>query len=148
LPKIHCTTDRKQSEQEAAQNLLLMLDYAGYLGIREVGLAALQCSQNWFEVLVYLFSTHLKRQWQRGASRHYQPIDDNLPILKGKWKIAAQMRRPEQKHKFAVTYDEFTADTPLNRLLRYVTEMLWRLTQDSLNRKHLSDLRFGMDEVK
>ena len=147
LPKIHHTTNREQSEQEAAQNLLLMLDYAGYLGIREVGLAGLQRSQNWFEVLVYLFATHLKRQWQKGTSRRYQPIDANLPVLKGKWQITAQMRQPAQKHRFAVTYDEFTADIPLNRLLRYVVEILWRLTQDSLNRKHLSDLRFGMDEV-
>ncbi len=147
LPKIYCKSSREQSEQEAAQNLLLMLDYAGYLGIREVGLAALQRSQNWFEVLVYLFATHLKRQWQRGASRRYQSMDANLPVLKGKWQIAAQIRRPEQKHRFSVTYDEFTSDTQLNRLLRYVVESLWRLTQDSLNRKHLSDLRFSMDEV-
>ena len=147
LPKIYSSSDREQSEQEAAQNLLFMLDHAGYLGIREVGLAALQRSQNWFEVLVYLFATHLKRQWQRGAPRSYQPIEDNIPVLKGKWQIATQMRRPEQKHRFSVVYDEFTADNLLNRLLRYVVESLWRLTQDSLNRKHLSDLRYWMDEV-
>lgn len=147
LPKIYSSSDREQSEREAAQNLLFMLDHAGYLGIREVGLAALQRSQNWFEVLVYLFATHLKRQWQRGAPRNYQPIENNIPVLKGKWQIATQIRRPEQKHRFAVIYDEFTTDNLLNRLLRYVVESLWRLTQDSLNRKHLSDLRYWMDEV-
>ena len=147
LPKIYRTSDGSSKERDASQNLLLMLDYAGYLGIREVSLAALQRSQNWFEVLIYLFTDHLKRQWLRGADRNYQSVDAVLPILKGKWQIATQLRRPEQKHKFAVTYDEFTVDNPLNRLFRYIVELLWRLTKDGGNRQRLSELRYWMSEV-
>lgn len=70
-----------------------------------------------------------------------------LPILKGKWQIATQLRRPEQKHLFTVTYDEFTVDNPLNRILRYVVERLWQLTCDSDNRQALTELRYWMNEV-
>lgn len=148
LPKFHCSKNREQNQQEASSNLLLMLDYAGYLGIREVKLAGLQRSQNWFEVLIYLFTSHLKNQWHRGAYFNYQPINAVLPILKGKWQIATQLKRPEQKHQFAVTYDEFTADNPLNRIFRYVVEGLCQLTRDGGNRQRLTELRGLMDEVK
>ena len=147
LPKMHRSHDREQSQQEAARNLLFMLDYAGYLGIREVNLAALQRSQNWFEVLIYLFASHLKQEWQKAAHHSYQPVDAVLPVLKGKWQIATQLKRPEQKHLFTVTYDEFTVDNPLNRIFRYVVERLGQLTRDSGNRQVLAELRYWMDEV-
>ena len=147
LPKFHRSSDRQQSEQEATRNLLLMLDYAGHLGIREVNLASLNSAQDWFEVLIYLFALNLKRQWLKGAARTYEPIDAVLPVLKGKWRLSAQMHRPEQKHLFAVTYDEFTEDNPLNQVFRYVVEKLWQLTRNSPNRQMLSELRYWMDGV-
>jgi len=147
LPKIHQSLERHHSISEASRNLLWMLDYAGHLSIKETDLAALQKAQDWFEILIYFFAAHLKRQWLRGAPRTYQAVDAVLPVLKGKWRIPAQMRRPEQKHRFAVTYDEFTTDTPLNQIFRYVVELLWKLTRDRRNRQLLSDLRYWMDEV-
>jgi 5-methylcytosine-specific restriction enzyme subunit McrC len=148
LPKIHRPTPpAPQSSTEASRNLLWMLDYAGYLSLKESNLAALQRTQNWFESLTYLFASHLQRQWQHSAPRSYQTLDAVLPVLKGKWRIPAQMRRPEQQHRFAVSYDEYTLDTPLNRLLRYVVELLWKLTRDRHNRQLLSDLRHWMDDV-
>ena len=67
LPKFHRSSARQQSEQEATRNLLLMLDYARHLGIREVNLASLNSAQDWFEVLIYLFALNLKRQWLKAA---------------------------------------------------------------------------------
>ncbi len=147
LPKMHRAEERDASTSEAGRNLLWMLDYAGHLSIKETDLAALQKAQDWFEILIYFFASHLKRQWLKGAPRNYQAVDAVLPVLKGKWRIPVQMRRPEQKHQFAVTYDEFTIDNSLNRIFRYVIELLWKLTRDSSNRQLLSDLRYWMDEV-
>jgi 5-methylcytosine-specific restriction enzyme subunit McrC len=147
LPKMHWSEERDASTSEAGRNLLWMLDYVGHLSIKETDLAALQKAQDWFEILIYFFATHLNRQWLKGTPRTYQAIDAVLPVLKGKWRIPAQMRRPEQKHRFAVTYDEFTTDNPLNQIFRYIVELLWKLTRDSNNRQLLSDLRYWMDEV-
>lgn len=146
LPKMH-SEEPAEAEQMATRNLLMMLDYAGHLGIKEAGTAALRNSKNWFEVLTHIFALNLRRQWVRGAICKYEAIDAVLPVLKGKWRVTDQLRRPEQKHRFTVTYDEFTHDNPLNQILRYVVELLWQLTRDSQNRQMLTELRYWMEDV-
>jgi len=148
LPKIYYSCDREKNQQEATRNLLVMLEYAGYCKIRAVDLAALERMENWFEVLTYLFASHLQREWRLNPHRNYESIEAVLPVLKGKWEIAKQLKRPEIKHLFAVTYDEFTLDNPLNRIFRYVVEKLWQITRNSGNRQALTELRNWMDEVK
>lgn len=150
LPKIHRAgaADREARQREATRNLLHMLSYAGRLPVSEHALAPLlRQGDDWFEILTRLFATHLSEEWQRGAHRHYQSVEDELPVLKGRWRVAEQLRRPERRHVFAVAYDEFTADNKLNRVFRYVVERLWRLTRDSGNRRLLGELRWWMDEV-
>ncbi len=137
------------SADEAARNLLHLLAVAADLPVREHDLAPLlRRSADWFEVLTRLFATHLTDAWQRGIVRGYVPIeDDDSPLLRGKWRLTAQLRHPARRHRFCVTYDEFTPDNPLNRVLRFVTERLWTLTRDGDNRRALSTLRAWMDEV-
>lgn len=150
LPKIHQSSGgtNEQRAREATRNLLHLLEYAGQLPVREHGLANLLTrDMNWFEILTRLFATHLMEEWQRGPARNYQTIEDELPKLKGKWRLTEQLRRPERKHVFAVAHDEFTADNPLNRVFRFVVERLWRLTLDGTNRQWLGELRQWLDEV-
>jgi 5-methylcytosine-specific restriction enzyme subunit McrC len=150
LPKIYSgeVVDEKTRAKEATANLLRMLAYAGEFGVREHEVAGLLRQTNdWFEILTRLFVTHLRDEWQRGAHRTYQMIDDDLPVLKGKWRITDQIKRPANRHIFSVSYDEFTADNQLNRVFRYVVERLWRLTRDLDNRQLLGELRQWMEEV-
>jgi 5-methylcytosine-specific restriction enzyme subunit McrC len=151
LPKIYQsseTTDVAKRTLEATRNLLHMLQIADEVPVREQGLAnLLKQDMDWFEILTRLFALHLREEWQRGASRGYQVIEDDLPTLKGKWRVAEQICRPGRDHLFSVAYDEFTADIPLNRIFRFVVERLWSGTQDSENRHILGELRQWMDEV-
>ena len=151
LPKVYQAreSDSKQIRtKEATANLLRMLAYAGELRVREHELAPLmRQTDNWFEILTRLFATHLRDEWQRGAYRTYQSIDDDSPILKGKWRISEQLKHPQRRHLFSVTYDEFSADNSLNRVFRFVVERLWNLTRDYDNRQILGELRQWMDEV-
>jgi 5-methylcytosine-specific restriction enzyme subunit McrC len=151
LPKIHRSgeaTDQQQRAREATRNLLHLLRIAGDVPIREQGLASLlRRDMDWFEILTRLFATHLREEWQRGASRGYLLVEDDQPALKGKWRIAEQIRRPARDHLLAVAYDEFTADIPLNRVFRFVVERLWGATRDSENRQILGELRQWLDEV-
>ncbi len=151
LPKVYRSPEvanEKERAREATRNLLYMLEVAGQLSVREHALAALfRRDLDWFEILTWFFATHLTDEWQRGAHRGYQAVEDELPALKGKWRITDQLRRPERKHIFAVAYDEFTADNALNRVFRFVVERLWHLTRDAENRRRLGDLRQWMDEV-
>jgi len=151
LPKIYQssdTVDKQQRAREATRNLLYLLEYAGQLPVREHALAPLlRRDMDWFEILTKLFASHLMDEWQRGVVRSYVVVEDDLPALKGKWRFADQLRRPERKHIFAVAYDEFTADNRLNRVFRYVVERLWHLTHDPDNRQRLGTLRQWMEEV-
>jgi 5-methylcytosine-specific restriction enzyme subunit McrC len=151
LPKIYRPTgdtSRDARTKEVTANLLRLLSYAGTLPVREHEIAPLlRQTDDWFEVLTRLFATHLREEWQRGAHRTYQSVDDTLPMLKGKWRVADQVRSPIRRHLFSVTYDEFTADNPLNRIFRYVVERLWHLTRDNDNRKILGELRQWMEDV-
>lgn len=135
--------------KEATRNLLYMLAHAGRLPVREHALAPLlRRGDDWFEILTRLFASHLLEEWQRGAHRHYETIEDELPVLKGRWRVAESLRHPARRHLFPVAFDEFTADTPLNRVFRFVVERLWRLTRDGGNRQLLGELRQWMEEVR
>ncbi len=104
--------------------------------------------QDWFEILIHIFASHLSQEWQRGVHRHYQTVEADLGVLKGQWRIGDQMRRPEQRHQFSVRYDEFSEDNPLNRVFRFVVERLWNLSKAAENRRQLSILRALMDGVQ
>lgn len=147
LPKMY-RFDATTPKQEAVRNLLYMLEYTHQLNVKQYSLASLcQKDLDWFEILTRLFSMNLLEEWQRGAFRNYQSVSYTLPVLKGKWNLTEQLRRPERKHLFAVTFDEFTADNQLNRVLRYVVERLYQLTRNFHNRQMLHELQQWMEEV-
>jgi 5-methylcytosine-specific restriction enzyme subunit McrC len=151
LPKIYQSYETASEEvktKEATANLLRLLAYTGELAIREHEIAPLlRQTDDWFEILTHLFASHLREEWQRGAHRTYQLREDRLPVLKGKWRIAEQLRRLDQSNVFAVEFDEFTSDNRLNRIFRFVVERLWKLTRDYYNRQFLGELRQWLEEV-
>jgi 5-methylcytosine-specific restriction enzyme subunit McrC len=151
LPKFYRSRSAQtspQDEQEAMSNLLYLLSYALQLPIREYSIAPLaQQSQDWFELLISLFTAHLTEEWHRGAFRSYQGIDNELPMLKGRWRVGEHLRHPERRHLFAVTYDEFSVDVPLNQVFRFVVERLWHITRNNHTRQQLGNLRQWMEDV-
>ncbi len=148
LPKMYRSESPESRKHEAIRNLLYMLEYTNQLQIKQYAIASLsQQDLDWFEILTRLFASNLLEEWQRGTFRNYQSVSDTLPVLKGKWNLTEQLRRPERKHLFTVTYDEFTADNQLNRVLRYVVERLYQLTCNFHNRQMLHELQQWMEEV-
>src|SRR5690242_7281969 len=151
LPKIYQpreATNEEDRAEEATKNLLHKLETAGQLPIREHAIAPLtRRGRDWFEILTRLFASHLLEEWQRGAYRTYHTLTDDLPVLKCKWLISQQLKKPVRQHTFSVEYDEFSSDNKLNRIFRFVVERLWRLTRDSENRQKLNDLRELMEEI-
>ncbi|MBW4548771.1 MAG: McrC family protein [Symplocastrum torsivum CPER-KK1] len=147
LPKMFRSEDEDKATK-ANRNLLYLLEYTGQLVVRETAVTQLmQNNLDWFELLTRLLVSNLREEWHRGAYRSYQTVEDVLPVLKGKWQLLKQLRRPERQHLFAVAYDEFSADNSLNRIFRYVVERLWQLSRDATNRKILGELRHWMEEV-
>lgn len=151
LPKIYREAEANTTNERdrlATRNLLQLLGYAEDVAIHEDGPTPLHRQpSDWFELLTRIFATHLGEEWQRGPQRAYQTVEDELPLLKGQWQIARQLRRPERRHRFTVAYDEWSADNQLNRVFRFVVERLWHLSRDSPNRRLLGNLRQAMEEV-
>lgn len=126
----------------AAINLLHLLSYTHNLPVKAIEQAALITqSGEWFELLTRIFATELHELMSGGLSRSYILREENLPLLRGRWEIEKQLRRqPHVRHRFDVTYDEYSSDTPLNRVFRFVSQRLLHLTNDHLNQTLLCDL--------
>jgi len=151
LPKIYQTQveqNKAECSHQATHNLLHLLSYAGQIPIKEKFVAPLLSRKmDWFEILTRIFASQLEREWQLGVYRTYRLVESEETVLKGKWDIAKYIKRPDRLNRFPVSYDEFSVNNPLNRVLRYVVERLFGLTHDSENKRILGTLRFWLDEV-
>lgn len=64
----------------------------------------------------------LRRAWRAGLLQGYQRIDDALPTLRGRLRIEDQLRFHQGRVPPAeVSFDEFTEDIELNRILKAAT---------------------------
>jgi len=151
LPKIYRSPDTvppAKLAQEATANLLHMLAYAGMVQVNVGEVADLLSGESdWFEILTYLFAHYLRVEWCRGPVRGYRVVEDELPLLKGRWRLPVQIRHPDRAHRFAVSFDEFTTDIPLNRIFRFVVERLAVLTRSTVNGRILEEVRGLLDAV-
>lgn len=147
LPKIY--KEESNKIEQAQKNLLYLLYYCYDIPIAESEIALMQKRKsNWFEILTYIYSKKLQDLFKKGANKQYITIEENLPLLKGKWMIQQHIRiNTFQKHLFYVNYDEFSVDIPLNRILRFVTNKLKFQSQDLSNRKSLYMLDQWMEEI-
>jgi 5-methylcytosine-specific restriction endonuclease McrBC regulatory subunit McrC len=102
LPKIYRSEiedDEQQRNQYATRNLMYLLTYAAQVTIREQSVASLASQKlNWFDILTRIFARHLQDELKRGTYRTYQSVEDELPVLKGKWRVAEQSHHPEHMH--------------------------------------------------
>jgi 5-methylcytosine-specific restriction enzyme subunit McrC len=156
LPKIDYTSDQVGSSSEtegailsATSNLLHMLSYAYGFRTRNVHTALLATRRgSWLEVLTRIFSEELHRLVRGGIDRGYVSVTETVGVLRGRWEIERQLTRgPLQKHLFDVVHDEFSEDTPLNRIFKFTVELLLGETRDAKNRSLLLDLREWFLEV-
>lgn len=143
LPKLYRHDTDPEKEHTASRNLLHLLQLSGLLSSRlYTDTASLQLRKtNFFEVLIYLFASRLCGLLQQGMTRSYESVEDETPFLRGTWHLHHQLaRKPYMAHSFHVCYDEFTENTALHRVLKYVTRLLAGMTDDNENRKLLADI--------
>jgi len=149
LPKIDRQDGEPGRNVSAERNLLAMLSYAYAFPIQLEAEADLTAEPGgWFELLTRLFANHLHSQLLAGMAHHYVGLEDSLPVLRGRLDLARQMRQPvHNRHHFEVSYEELTADTPLNQVFRWVVEELANLSVDRANLLLLAGLRDWLQPV-
>lgn len=102
---------------------------------------------NMLQVFIRLFLDDLLRLTQRGLARHYQNVEDNLPCLRGRIQFAEHIRlNAANGARFYVSFDEFTADRPVNRLIHTTIHRL-RLIAHPDDRQLLHQLRICFADV-
>ena len=100
------------------------------------------------EVVAALFATHLLREVARGVSRRYVTEEEDLPRLRGRMDVGRQFTRlMASPQLIACRFDELSADTPLNRLLRCTVRHLAVRVRDPATTLTLHEIDARLDGV-
>ncbi len=104
---------------------------------------------DFFEILIYLFARYTHNLLQSTIFQHYQQVHAQLPYIKGKLAINQYSHNlaSGQWHKLPVIYDNFVMDNDFNRILKYVTKLLYHTSQSNENKRLLGEILFVLDEV-
>jgi len=137
------------NEQASRINLFKMLARIRRLAIHEADLARLaEQNLNILEIFIRLFCDKLFAEVHRGLVSRYERHADNLPALRGKLLTGLQATlnafHPE---RFQCEFDEFTIDTPMNRVLKAAVRRLRRIARDGDNARRLAELEFTLEGV-
>ena len=134
LPKIDAVPgqvgDLPAGEQGLCRhNLLYMLSLAGEIPLKDRDLADLSARKcTLLDAFIYVFTQRLLAELGRGVEHAYITREDNLRVVRGKILLAQQVRRNlVHRERTYVQFDEFSPDTPVNRILRATCERLVRL---------------------
>ncbi len=101
------------------------------------------------ELLIGLFTRRLQEQVRRGLSRAYRVREDDLSRLRGKMDVTQQFTRlAASPQKLACQYDEFTADTTLNRLLLCAITFLRRRSLRADTQRLLNEIAAHFEDVQ
>ena len=148
LPKVNFG-DRVANEQETREVFLTMLRCYRALRFAQFNQASIRELSRYpmLSVFVRLFLEDLLRLTKRGLARHYQPTEDNQPCLRGRVQFAEHIRRNAANGaRFYCEFDEFTADRPVNRLIRTTIQRLLATAHPD-HRQLLHQLRICFADV-
>jgi len=115
----------------AQHNLIYMLSLTQTIPVQERDLAGLAVHRMpLLEALMSVFIQRLLAELKKGLDRAYVHRTENAHYLKGKLLISQHIRRnAAHKERVYIGYDEFVADTWLNRILKAACRQLLALSR-------------------
>lgn len=136
--------------RQAVRNLLYMLQFTRRLQIKETAISELaKYSDNFFEVLIYLFAKNLLEIVRNDFNREYVRKEDNLFFIKGKIAFNEHLKSNlADQSRFYLHYDEFCEDTLLNRVFKYAVHLMIKSTNNFGNLKLLQELQFIFSDIE
>lgn len=131
------------------QNIYYMLAYA-FQVLREQGYES--CGTEEFENTADLLSAILAKgvatQIKRGLGRTYIEETEPLSCLRGKISVTESIKQQTlMKQQLICTYDEFSVDSYMNRILKTTMELLLRYDIPKARKKELRNLLLYFKEV-
>ena len=106
--------------------------------------------ENLHELFAQILIAGMRKQLKRGLPRKYTSYSEDLSNLRGKIDINTSVRQVTMvRRRLICEFDEFTEDTPGNRLIKCAITHLLRHKEVSPERKHyLKYLRSSLNRVK
>jgi 5-methylcytosine-specific restriction enzyme subunit McrC len=135
---------------ETRHTLIRMIAIAWDVAVHDGEITALDFqNRDLLELLIGLFARRLQRQVRGGLSRAYQRHSDDLRRLRGKLNVKRQFSSlAASPQKLSCYFDEFTADTPLNRLLLCTALHLRRRSAAQGTQRLLSEIVAHFEDVE
>ena len=153
LPKIFFdpTQDCSSNEVHQIQNhILWWLSYCRKIKFPSYQASMGSAQSDFFEVLIYLFSKYTRELLNSAIYQQYEEVSEELSFIKGRLNVNQYISENISRgnwHKLNCTYDAFVFDNEFNRIIKYVTTILFNVTSSADNKKNLREILFILDEV-
>jgi len=153
LPKIFFDPNKEYTNNQVNQiqnHILWWLSYCRKIKFPNYQTSLGSAKSDFFEVLIYLFSKYTRELLNSSIYQQYEEVNNELSFIKGRLNINQYINENLSKgkwHKLHCTYDAFVFDNEFNRIIKYVTTLLFNVTSSQDNKKNLREILFILDEV-
>jgi len=153
LPKIFYDSNKQYTDPEITQmqnHILWWLSYCRKVKFPNFLSSLDNVKADFFEVLIYLFSKYTRELLNNSIYQQYQEISGELTFVKGRLNVNEYINENISKgrwHKLNCTYELFNMDNKFNRIIKYVANLLFKVTTIQDNKKNLREILFILDEV-
>ncbi len=159
LPKIffdsnnNYTVESPKLNNEVSQiqnHILWWLSYCRKIKFPNYQASLGSTKSSFFEVLIYLFSKYTRELLNTSIYQQYEEVNRELSFIKGRLNTNEYINQnlsTGKWHKLNCTYDAFVFDNKFNRIIKYVTTLLFNNSSDHDNKKNLREILFILDEV-
>ncbi|WP_194974582.1 McrC family protein [Aquiflexum lacus] len=144
------TEELKNEINQIQNHILWWLSYCRKIKFPKYQTSLGSAKSDFFEVLIYLFSKYTRQLLNSSIFQQYEEVNRELPFIKGRLNINEYINENLSKgrwHKLNCTYDAFVFDNEFNRIIKYVTTLLFNVTSNQDNKKNLREILFILDEV-
>jgi len=153
LPKIFFDSEKEYQTNEVNQiqnHILWWLSYCRKIKFPNYQASLGSVKSDFFEVLIYLFSKYTRELLNTSIYQQYEEVNRELSFIKGRLNTNEYINENLSKgkwHKLNCTYDAFVFDNEFNRIIKYVTTLLFNVTSSQDSKKNLREILFILDEV-
>ena len=141
---------QEQRESREKQIFLRMLRRFRGTNFKNLDEASIQALRNFplLDVFISLFLDDLIELTRRGLAHGYEEVEENLLVLRGKLLLAGQLRHNlVHRERFFVRHEIFSANRPINRLLKSTLLFLHQRSVNPDNQRRIRQARFYFEEI-
>ena len=153
MPKLFYREGHPLSDKEAAhiqRHVLWWLSYCRKIKFPNYQASQSDTQSDFFEVLIYLFAKYTRNLLNNSVYQQYEEESRETAFIKGRLNTSEYIQDNVSRgrwHKLNCTYDAFLIDNEFNRIIKYVATLLFRVSKQAENKKHLREILFMLDEV-